>query len=83
MTFGIWEIAADAARAPPPAGGGVNVVESGIAFTIEGEEHIVGSGSAVVVLPNARHSATPRRRCRAIVVDWPLRHALPGLTDSQ
>jgi hypothetical protein len=28
MTFGIWEIAADAARAPPPAGGGVNVVES-------------------------------------------------------
>jgi mannose-6-phosphate isomerase-like protein (cupin superfamily) len=82
MTFGVWEVAAGAAELHEhqhPQEEVWNVVEGKIAISIDGEEHIVRRGSAIVVPPNTPHSARPLGRCRAVVVDWPLRSELPGL----
>jgi mannose-6-phosphate isomerase-like protein (cupin superfamily) len=82
MTFGVWEVAADAAALHEhqhPEEEVWNVVEGEIAIRVDGEERVVKQGSAVVVPGNARHSARPLGRCRAVVVDWPVRTALPGL----
>src|SRR5262245_3060033 len=72
MTFGVWEIAPDAAPLHEhhhPQEEVWNVVEGEIALTIDGIEQIVGPHMAAVVPPNTRHSARPLGRCRAIVVD--------------
>jgi mannose-6-phosphate isomerase-like protein (cupin superfamily) len=83
MTFGIWEITADAAPLHEhhhPQEEVWNVVAGEIALTVDGEERVARAGCAVVIPPNARHSARPLGPCRAIVVDWPVRDSLPGVT---
>ena len=82
MTFGLWEIAADAAplhEHSHPQEEVWNVAEGQIAITVDGEEHILRPGSALVIPPNAQHSARPLADCRAIVADCPVRTDLPGL----
>ncbi len=82
MTFGIWVI--DEGAAPLHEHQHEqeevwNVVEGEIALIVGGVEHVARSGCAVVVPPNTPHSARPLGRCRAIVADWPVRTALPGV----
>lgn len=82
MTFAIWEIAEGAAplhEHDHPQEEVWNVVAGEIALRVNGVEHIVRAGSAVVVPPSARHSARPLGACRALVTDWPLRTQLPGM----
>jgi quercetin dioxygenase-like cupin family protein len=82
MTFGLWEIAGDADplhEHSHPQEEVWNVAEGEIAITVDGKEHILRPGSAIVVPPDVRHSARPLGRCRAIVADWPVRSELPGL----
>jgi mannose-6-phosphate isomerase-like protein (cupin superfamily) len=82
MTFGIWEISADAAQLHEhshPEEEVWNVVEGRIAIAVDGEERIVRSGDAVVIPANTPHSARPLGYCRAVVVDHPVRTTLPGV----
>jgi unsaturated pyranuronate lyase len=82
MTFGLWEVAVDAVplhEHSHPQEEVWNIVEGEIAFTLDGDERVLRRGSGVVVPPNTPHSARPLGRCRAVVVDWPVRPELPGL----
>ena len=82
MTFGLWEIAPDAARFHEhchPQEEVWNIADGQIALTVDGEERILQPGSAAVIPPNVRHSARPLGRCRAIVADYPVRTELPGI----
>jgi uncharacterized cupin superfamily protein len=82
MTFGLWEIAPDAAplhEHSHPQEEVWNIAEGRIALTVGGTEYILEPGSAVVIPPNVRHSARPLGQCRAIVADHPLRSELPGI----
>src|SRR6185503_21057034 len=81
MTFGLWEIAADAVplhEHSHPQEEVWNIVAGEIAFSVNGEERVVRQGSAVVIPANALHSARPLGPCQAVVVDWPVRTELPG-----
>ena len=81
MTFGIWLIDVDAAPLHEHHHEQEevwNIVEGEIAITVGGEEHVARAGCAVIVPPHTPHSARPLGRCRAIVVDWPIRTSLPG-----
>ena len=82
MTFGLWEIAADADELHEhshPQEEVWNVAEGRIAITVDRHEQLVEQGSAVVIPANVPHSAKPLGHCRAIVVDCPVRRDLPGL----
>ena len=85
MTFGLWEIAQGAAplyEHSHPQEEVWNVAEGEIAIAVDGEEHLLRPGSALVIPPNAPHSARPLVYCRAIVADYPVRTDLPGLHDT-
>jgi quercetin dioxygenase-like cupin family protein len=82
MTFGHWEIAegaADLHEHEHPQEEVWNVVEGEILLMVDGQPQRLRSGDAAVIPPNTRHAAQPLGACRAIVVDHPLRHQLPGL----
>jgi mannose-6-phosphate isomerase-like protein (cupin superfamily) len=77
MTFAYYEIAADAVPLHEhhhPQEEVWNVIEGSLAVTIDGEEQIAGPGCAAVIPPDTLHSARALSACRAIVVDYPLRH---------
>jgi mannose-6-phosphate isomerase-like protein (cupin superfamily) len=77
MTFAYYEIAADAVPLHEhhhPQEEVWNVVEGKLAVTIDGEEHIAGPGCAAIVPPDTPHSARALSACRALVVDYPVRH---------
>ena len=80
MSFGIYEITEDAVplhehHHPQEVW---NVVEGKLALRINGEERVAEPGCAVIVPPNAPHSARALGACRAIVVDYPLRDDIGG-----
>lgn len=81
MTFAYYEIAADAVPLHEhhhPQEEVWNVVEGQLAVTIDGVEHIAEPGCAAIVPPNTPHSARVLSACRAIVVDYPVRHPVDG-----
>jgi mannose-6-phosphate isomerase-like protein (cupin superfamily) len=56
-----------------------NVIEGALEIAIDGQQAIVGAGSAAVVPPNTRHSVKALTRARAIVVDHPRRDSIGGV----
>jgi len=77
MTFAYYEIAADAVPLHEhhhPQEEVWNVLEGKLAVTIDGKEHIAEPGCAAIVPPDTPHSARALSACRALVVDYPVRH---------
>jgi mannose-6-phosphate isomerase-like protein (cupin superfamily) len=82
MTFACWDIAGDAAPLHEHHHDNEevwNIVDGELALIIDGVERIVGRGMAAVVPPNTPHAVRPLGAARAIVVDHPVRHDLPGV----
>lgn len=83
MTFAYYEIDADALpihehhHAEEEVW---NVVEGSLAITLEGEERVLGPGCAAVVPANSRHSTRALAASRAIVVDYPVRGRVGGVS---
>ena len=79
MTFGYWEIAADAVPLHEhhhPEEEVWNLVEGRMALTVAGVEQILEPGTAAIVPAQAPHSARVLEACRAIVVDHPARPSI-------
>src|SRR5689334_11522425 len=86
MTFAHWDIAegaADLHEHHHEQEEVWNVVAGEIVLVVDGVEHTLHDGDAVIVPPNIPHSARPRGTARVIVADFPLRHRLPGLGDAE
>lgn len=86
MTFGYWEIAADAVPLHEhhhPEEEVWNLVEGRMALTVAGVEQVLEPGTAAIVPANAPHSARVLEACRAIVVDHPPRPDVAGNTKGQ
>jgi mannose-6-phosphate isomerase-like protein (cupin superfamily) len=84
MTFGHWEIAADAASLHEhdhPNEEVWNVVEGTVIVSIDGHECTLGPGDVAVVPPDTPHSVRAVSDCRVVVADFPRRHQLPGRTE--
>jgi mannose-6-phosphate isomerase-like protein (cupin superfamily) len=80
MTFGHWEIAADATdlhHHHHEQEEVWNVVSGAILLVIDGTERRLEAGDAAAVPSNVSHAARVIGACRAIVVDYPLRLELP------
>jgi mannose-6-phosphate isomerase-like protein (cupin superfamily) len=76
MTFGYWEVAADAVPLHEhhhPQEEVWNLVDGRIAITVDGVEQVLEPGEAAIVPANAPHSARALSAARAIVVDHPTR----------
>lgn len=58
----------------------LNVIDGRLAVTIDGEERVVPAGSAAVIPANTMHSARAITACKVIVVDYPLRHQVGGVS---
>lgn len=57
-----------------------NVVEGELVLSIDGVENTLVAGGAAVVPPNTSHAVRPLSACRAIIVDYPVRLQLPGVS---
>jgi mannose-6-phosphate isomerase-like protein (cupin superfamily) len=57
-----------------------NVVAGEVIISIDGVEHALGAGSVAIVPPHTPHSVRPVGACHAIIVDYPLRTELPGMS---
>lgn len=82
MTFGYYEIAADATPLQEhhhPQEEVWNVIDGKVAITIDGVEHVAEPGCAVIVPPDTPHSARPLSACQVIVVDYPIRREVGGV----
>jgi len=81
MTFSYYEIEAGAslhAHAHPHEEVW-NVVEGELELSLGEETRRVGAGCAVVVPGGTLHAAAAKKRCRVIVVDYPVRHEVGGV----
>ena len=79
MTFGYWEIAADAVPLREhhhPEEEVWNLVEGRMALTVAGVEQVLEPGTAAIVPAEVLHSARVLEACRAIVVDHPARPSI-------
>jgi quercetin dioxygenase-like cupin family protein len=54
------------------------VIEGRLMVCVDGREQVLGPGDSVIVAANARHSVRALQPARALVVDSPARHRLPG-----
>jgi len=54
------------------------VVEGRLLVCVEGREQVLGPGDCAIIHANARHWVRGLERSRALVVDAPARHQLPG-----
>jgi quercetin dioxygenase-like cupin family protein len=54
------------------------VIEGHLAIWIDGEEQMLGPGESAIVAANVRHRVRALQPSRALVVDSPARHHLPG-----
>lgn len=54
------------------------VIEGALAISVNGDERVLGPGDTAVISSGARHRVRALRATRALVVDAPARHALPG-----
>jgi mannose-6-phosphate isomerase-like protein (cupin superfamily) len=85
MSFAVYEISADALPLHEhhhPQEEVWNVVVGNLALTMDGVEHVVEPGCAVIVPPNTPHSARAIGACRAIVVDHPRRGDVKARPDA-
>jgi len=57
-----------------------NVIGGHLEITIAGEVRVAGPGCAAVVPPNTVHSVKALSNVRAIVVDYPPRDSIGGVT---
>ena len=57
-----------------------NVLEGELEVTIDGVTQIAGPGCVAIVPPNTLHSVRSLTDSRSIVVDYPLRPAIGGIT---
>jgi quercetin dioxygenase-like cupin family protein len=55
-----------------------HVIEGELEVTIEGVTRVAGPGCAAAVPADAKHSVRALSDGRALVVDHPLRHEIPG-----
>ena len=81
MTFGYWEVAADAVPLHEhhhPEEEVWHLVDGRMAITVSGVEQVLEPGSAAIVPADAPHSARVLSACRAIVVDHPVRPEAAG-----
>jgi mannose-6-phosphate isomerase-like protein (cupin superfamily) len=81
MTFGHWEISADAAALHEhhhPNEEVWNIVDGTVMVAIDGHERTLGPGDVAVVPPDTPHSVRAVSRCRVVVADFPVRRQLPG-----
>jgi mannose-6-phosphate isomerase-like protein (cupin superfamily) len=84
MTFAHWDIAdgaSDLHEHRHPQEEVWNIVEGEVMLTIGAERRRLGPGAVGIVPANAPHSAQPVGSCRAIIVDYPRRTSLPGVSD--
>jgi len=81
MTFAYYEIEAGAAlhAHSHPNEEVWHIVEGEAELTLGEETRCVRAGSAVVIPANTKHMVGVKKRCRAIVVDYPLRQEVAGL----
>jgi quercetin dioxygenase-like cupin family protein len=81
MTFAYYTVAAGAwiHEHSHPNDEVWNVLEGELELTIAGTKHVLGTGWAAVVPPNAAHSARALTDARAIVVDHPTRLSIGGV----
>ena len=56
-----------------------NVVDGELEMTVDGTTRVLRSGEAAVVPANVTHGAAAIGRCRAIVVDYPVRDTVAGI----
>jgi unsaturated pyranuronate lyase len=55
-----------------------SILDGRLAVWVDGEERTLGPGEVAVIPPNVRHRVRAVTRSRALVVDSPARHRLPG-----
>ena len=81
MTFGYYGIEAGASihEHSHPNEEVWHVIDGELEVTIGGVTRVAGPGAAAVVPPNTVHSVKALTAGRAIVVDYPLRHAFGGI----
>jgi quercetin dioxygenase-like cupin family protein len=56
-----------------------SVIDGQLEITIAGETRVAGPGCAAIVPPNTVHSVKALTDVRAIIVDYPRRHAIAGI----
>ena len=56
-----------------------HIIDGEVDLTLGGETRCVGAGCAVVIPPGTIHAVAVKKRCRAIVVDHPVRHEVGGV----
>jgi quercetin dioxygenase-like cupin family protein len=80
MTFAYYAVAAGAAiHEHSHANEEVwHVIEGELEVTVDGQTQVAGPGSAAVIPANTTHAVKALTDGRSIVVDYPLRHSLPG-----
>ena len=57
-----------------------HVIEGELEVTIAGQTHVAGPGSVAVVPPNTAPAVKSLSDGRSIVVDYPLRHSVGGVS---
>jgi quercetin dioxygenase-like cupin family protein len=82
MTFAYYAVAAGASihEHSHPNEEVWNVIEGELEVTIGGQTQVARPGSVAVVPPNTTHSVKALSNGRSIVVDYPLRHSVGGVT---
>ncbi len=83
LTFAYYDVDADAVPIHEhrhPQEEVWHVVEGRLAITVDGEEHVVGPGCAAIVPADVPHSTRALTAARAIVVDYPLRDVVGGIS---
>jgi len=82
MTFGHYEVAAGAEihEHSHPNEEVWHVVEGEFEVTIDGRTQLASPGCVAIVPPNVLHSVRARTAGRAIVVDFPCRASIGGVT---
>ncbi len=81
MTFAYYEIAPGSGihRHRHPNEEVWNIIEGELEMVVGDATRIVRGGDAVVIPADVEHAASPRGRCRAIVVDHPVRDMVGGV----
>jgi quercetin dioxygenase-like cupin family protein len=81
MTFAYYEIDAGASlHEHSHANEEVwHVIEGHVDLTVDGETRRVPAGQACIVPSGVTHAVAGTTGCRAIVVDYPVRHELAGM----
>lgn len=81
MTFAYYDIDASASlhAHSHPNEEVWHIIEGEVEVTLGEETRCVCAGSAVVIPGGTPHALSVKKRCRAIVVDYPVRHEVGGV----